>query len=416
MSLELHFSPKYVILFTFFIKKVKVALDISYFKEKRMEFNRILKLPLDQKSSILLFGPRGTGKTSWLRKHLPNSLYFDLLEYPLYEKLLLNPKELDAMIPQDYKDWIIIDEVQRIPELLNEVHRLIEIRKLRFILTGSSARALRKKGINLLAGRALRYHMHPLVIQEMDGYFDLQKVLDFGMLPGALTHENPRKYLRTYAHMYIKEEVVQEGLSRNIASFTKFLKVASFSQAQLLNISEISRELGMKRHTVSSYFEILEDLMLAVFLQPFTKRAKRKMVTHQKFFFFDAGVYTALRPKGPFDTNQEVDGAGLETIFLQSIRALNDYFELEYEISFWRTTAGDEVDFILYGERGIHAFEIKRAKKITNKDLSSLKKFHQDYPEATLHLLYGGDHYEYHGPITVHPFVDALKKLSEILS
>lgn len=382
-----------------------------------MEFNRLLKLPLEGKSSIFLFGPRGTGKTTWLRTHLSDALYLDLLEYPLYERLLLNPKELSIIIPQNYKDWIIIDEVQRIPELLNEVHRLIESRKLRFILTGSSARSLRKKGGNLLAGRALEYNMHPFVIQEMgSGGFELENVLQYGLLPAAVTHENPQSYLNSYAHTYIKEEVSQEGLSRNIASYTKFLKIASFSQAQLLNIAEIARELGVTRQTISTYFDILEDLLLAVLLPPFTKRAKRKMVTHNKFFYFDVGVYNALRPKGPFDTRQEAEGAGLETLFLQTVRALNDYYGLRYEIFFWRTSAGEEVDFVLYGEKGFHAFEIKRSKNITPKDLKNLQKFGEDYPEAKLHVLYGGDHNEYHGPITVYPFVEGLANLTKILS
>jgi predicted AAA+ superfamily ATPase len=380
-----------------------------------MNFNRLLKLPLDSKSSIFLFGPRGTGKTTWLRTHLPDALYLDLLEYPLYERLLLNPKELSAIIPENYTDWIIIDEVQRIPQLLNEVHRLIELRKYRFILTGSSARSLKKKGVNLLAGRALCYNMHPLVIQEMDGSFDLSKVLEFGLLPAAISHGDPHSYLHAYTHTYIKEEVAQEGFSRDIASYTKFLQTATFSQAQLLNIAEISREVGVSRPTITTYFDILEAMLLAVFLQPFTKRAKRKMVTHNKFFFFDVGIYNALRPKGPFDTQQEVDGAGLETLFLQTVRALNDYLELGYEIFFWRTSAGEEVDFILYGKSGFHAFEIKRSKKISSNDLKHLKKFHEDYPEAKLHVLYGGDLHEYHGPITVYPFIEGLKALTKIL-
>ena len=267
-----------------------------------------------------------------------------------------------------------------------------------------------------MAGRAILYYMHPLIIQELDGHFDLERVLKFGLLPKAVVKEDPKKYLGAYAHVYVKEEVIEEGITRNIAAFTKFLKIASFSQAQLINASEISRELEVSRHVVKKYFEILEDLKPAVFLNPFTKRAKRKMVTRQKFFYFDVGVYAALRPTGPFDKKEESDGAGLETIFLQSARALNDYLELEYDISFWRTSAGDEVDFVFYGERGFHAFEIKRTKRLKEEDLAGLKKFHEDYPEAQLHLLYGGDHNLYYGPITVHPFVEALKKLPEILS
>jgi predicted AAA+ superfamily ATPase len=193
------------------------------------------------------------------------------------------------------------------------------------------------------------------------------------------------------------------------------LEVASFSQGQLVNYSEISRELGIDRRIVRSYFTILEDMLLATCISPFIKRAKRKMVSHQKFYYFDVGVFKAIRPMGPLDTTKEADGAGLETLFLQSVRAVNDYYDLEYSIYFWRSSAGDEVDFILYGKNGLHAFEIKRADHIEKKSLSGLKKFQSDYPEAQLHLLYSGSHYEYHDSIIVHPFVEALKKLPEIL-
>ncbi len=378
-------------------------------------FTRLLSLPLDQQLSIFLFGPRGTGKTSWLRTHLPQSLYLDLLDYSLYNSLRLNPNRLENLIPPNHTDWIIIDEVQRIPELLNEVHRLIELKKLRFILTGSSARALRKKGTNLLAGRALRYTMHPLTIQELGDTFNIKHALQFGLLPTAWTQENPKKYLETYVHTYVNEEVAQEGLARNIDTFSKFLESASFSQGQLLNFSEIGREVGIHRQVVATYFSILEDLLLAIRLNPFTKRAKRKIVAHQKFFFFDVGVYKALRPTGLLDTPAEVGNVDLATLFLQSALAVNDYYDLGYKFYFWRTSSGAEVDFVLYGERGLHAFEIKRGDHIKTKSLKGLKKFGNDYPEAKLHLLYGGNHREYHGNITVHPIVDALKELPTIL-
>jgi uncharacterized protein len=374
-------------------------------------FNRMLQLPLDGPSSIFLSGPRGTGKTSWIKEHLPTSLYIDLLDFATYGALVANPGRLESMIPPQYKDWIIIDEVQRVPELLNEVHRLIEGRKLRFLLTGSSARTLRRRGVNLLAGRALRYHMHPLVIQEIGEAFDFNHALHFGLLPAAVTHPDPHRYLESYVQTYVREEVLQEGLTRNISAFTRFLEVATFSQGGLLNFSEIAREVAVNRLLVANYFDILEDLLLAVRLPPFTQRAKRKMVVHEKFYFFDAGVYRTLRPTGPLDSSEEGDGATLETLFLQSLRAINDYCSLGYKIYFWRSSAGAEVDFVIYGPRGLHAFEIKRSSQVTTKSLKGLQAFKEDYPEATLHFLFLGKHKEYYGDIVATPFVEALRAL-----
>ena len=379
-------------------------------------FNRILKLPLEGASSIFLFGPRGTGKTSWIKRYLPNSLYFDLLDFNLYSSLVANPSRLENLIPKEYTDWIIIDEVQRIPELLNEVHRLIESKKFRFLLTGSSARSLRAQGVNLLAGRALKYTMHPLIAQEIGESFNFLHALKFGLLPMAVTHQDPQKYLESYVQTYLREEVLQEGLTRNIGSFTRFLEIASFSQANLLNFSEIARELAINRLVVANYFEILEDLLLAIRLTPFSNRAKRKMVAHQKFYFFDAGVYRTIRPVGPLDAPEETDGAALETLFLQSLSAINDYLELGYSIHFWRTSSGTEVDFVLYGPKGLHAFEIKRSAVITGKTLKGLREFKEDYPEATLYLLFLGKQKEYHGDITAIPFEQALKELPELIS
>lgn len=378
-------------------------------------FNRILKLPLNGTSSIFLFGPRGTGKTSWIKSHMPDALYLDLLDFSIYASLVAAPDRLETLIPKGYTGWIVLDEVQRIPELLNEVHRLIEHKKFRFLLTGSSARSLKRKGVNLLAGRALRYNMHPLTVQEIGKNFDLTHALQFGLLPTAVTHENPKKYLESYVQTYLREEVLQEGISRNIGTFTRFLEIASFSQTNLINYSEIGRELGINRLVVSNNFEILEDLLLAVRLTPFTQRAKRKMVAHQKFFFFDAGVYRIIRPIGPLDSPEETDGATLETLFLQSLIAINDYYELGYTIHFWRTSTGTEVDFVLYGPRGLHAFEIKRSSTIQNKSLKGLKDFQEDYPEAKLHLLFGGKHKEYHGDIHAIPFEQALWELPELI-
>lgn len=378
-------------------------------------FNRLLKLPLGGNSSIFLFGPRGTGKTSWLKKNLQDYIYLDLLDYATYSSLIANPNRLDSMIPKDYEKWVIIDEVQRVPELLNEVHRLIEGRKIKFILTGSSARSLRKKGVNLLAGRALTYNMHPLTIQEVGESFKMENALTYGLLPKIFSEDNPKKYLESYVQTYLKEEIQQESLARNIGSFNRFLEVASFSQGSIINFSEIAREVMISRFTVADYFQILEDMLIASRIDVFSKRAKRKIVAHQKFYFFDAGVYRILKPTNPLDRMEEGDGAALETLFFQSLRAINDYFDLGYKIYFWRTSTGVKVDFILYGPKGFHAFEIKRSKQTSVKSLSGLKAFGIDYPEAKLHLLYFGKHNEYHGEITAIPFEQALKDLPKIL-
>lgn len=379
-------------------------------------FKRLLKLPLQGKSSIFLFGPRGTGKTSWIKENMKNALYLDLLDFSLYSSLLANPSRLENLIPKKFDDWIVIDEVQKIPALLNEVHRLIELKKYKFLLTGSSARSLRRKGVNLLAGRALTYIMHPLVVQEIGEDFDFMHAVQFGLLPVAVQEPDAKKYLESYVQTYVKEEVLQEGLTRNIAAFSRFLEIASFSQGQLLNMSEIARELGINRLLVTSYFDILEDLLLGVRISAFTHRAKRKIIAHQKFYFFDNGVYRILRPMGPLDLPEEAEGAGLETLFLQSLLAINDYYELGYTVYFWRTQSGAEVDFVLYGPKGLHAFEIKRSATITSKALKGLKEFQEDYPQAQLHLIYLGKHREYYGDIEVIPFEEALKELPKLLS
>lgn len=378
-------------------------------------FKRLLRLPLGGTSSIFLFGPRGTGKTSYLKSHLKDALYLDLLDFSTYSLLRANPSRLENLIPSDYAGWIVIDEVQRIPELLNEVHRLIEHKGFKFVLTGSSARSLRKAGTNLLAGRALTYKMHPLIIQEIGDLFDMQQVIKYGLLPSVIDHADPKKYLESYVQTYIREEVVQEGLTRNIGSFTRFLEVASFSQGQVINLSEIARELGLNRLMVGNYFDILNDLLLSVSITAFAQRAKRKVIAHHKFYFFDVGVYRTLRPMGPLDSQEEAEGAALETLFLQSLSAINDYYDLGYKIHFWRTQSGEEVDFVIYGPRGFHAFEIKRSSVITSKSLKGLKTFGQDYPEAHLFILFFGKIKEYYGNVTAIPFEQALRELLQLI-
>lgn len=378
-------------------------------------FKRLLNLPLGGPSSIFLFGPRGTGKTSWIKANMPDAIYLNLLIFETYNLLAANPANIESFIPEGYTGWIVVDEVQRVPELLNHVHHLIESRKLRFLLTGSSARSLRRRGTNLLAGRALRYTMHPLVIQEVGDVFKLQQAIQFGMLPSVFSSDDPKKYLGSYVQTYLQEEIMQEALTRNIAGFSRFLEVASFSQGNVLNIAEVARELSMNRITVANYFDILEDLLLAIRIPVFTQRAKRKMIAHQKFYFFDAGVYRTIRPMGPLDSPDEAAGIALETLFFQSLLAINEYYNLGYTVYFWRTAAGDEVDFVLYGANGLHAFEIKKSSHLPGKALKGLKSFKEDYPEAKLWILFLGAQKEYYDGITALPFEEALKELPKLL-
>ena len=340
-------------------------------------FERQLYLPLDKKDSVFLFGPRGTGKTFWLKKCLPEAIFINLLQFKHFKKLAKSPDDLVHYIPNNYDGWIIIGEVQRIPELLNTVHYLIEEYGWRFILTGSSSRKLKREGVNLLAGRALRYQMHPLTPQEMHETFSVAKALHIGLLPKAQTSLDPITYLETYVSTYIREEVFQEALVRDLLTFSSFLEVASFSQGQVINMTSIGQEIGVQRQVIANYFSILEELLLAVRIPVFSKRAKREIRKHPKFYYFDVGVYRSLRPKGPLDRVEEIDGACLETLFLQVVRAINAYHQLGYNLFYWQTTTGLEIDFILYGDQGLHAFEIKRTKQVTKKMFKSTQSFWQ---------------------------------------
>lgn len=377
-------------------------------------YNRILKV--EDNVSFFLFGARGTGKTSWVRKHFPDALYFDLLHDDTYTELLARPSRLEDKIPQSFNNWVIIDEIQKVPALLNEVHRLIENKKLKFILTGSSARTLRRKGVNLLAGRALTYHLYPLTALELGKDFDLVRSLKMGNLPAVITHSNPEKYLKTYIKTYLREEVLQEGLTRNISLFTRFLETASFSQGETLNYTNIASEVGHNRHSITLFFDILEDLLIGYRIHAFTKRAKRDVTVSPKFYYFDTGIYRALRPKGPLDSESEGDGPGLETVFLEEVKAINDYFNLGYEIFYWRTREKDEVDFILYGDKGLYAFEIKRKAHLSSNDFKGLKLFMNDYPMAKPFLLYGGSQSYYENDIRVEPFATFITQLVEVLA
>ncbi len=375
-------------------------------------FSRLLEPP---DKSFFLLGPRGTGKSMWIRQRFPKAVYLDLLESDLYTELLASPSRLEQKIPPSHTEWVLIDEIQKIPELLDEVHRLIERRRIRFGLTGSSARKLRRRGVNLLAGRALSKTMHPLTRVELASRFDLRHSLRYGHLPSAYVDRDPAAFLRTYVKTYLREEVLQEGLTRNLSAFARFLEAVAFSQGALLNVSAVAQDCHVERKVVEDYVGILEDLLIAVRIPSFQRRAKRRLTSHPKFYFFDAGVYRAIRPRGPLDSPEEIDGPAFETLLMQELRAHVAYRDFDYELFYWRTATGIEVDFVLYGERGLFAFEAKRAARLRTADYAGLRAFAADYPAARCFLAYGGTKRFTEGGIDVVPIGLLLAELPDLL-
>jgi predicted AAA+ superfamily ATPase len=370
--------------------------------------------------SFFLFGPRGTGKSFWLKKtYADNMVYVDLLAAQTFNRLSADPQRLAEYLPAKPNGPVVVDEIQKVPALLDEVHRLIEqYRDLQFVLTGSSPRKLRKVSSNLLGGRAATRHFHPLTAMELGVGFDLVKALKYGLLPTLYDKDkqvDPQDYLAGYIEAYLREEVLQEGLTRNLGAFSRFLEAASFSQGEVLNVAQVARECSVHRKVVESYFQILDELMIGCRIPVFTRKAKRKLISHVKFYFFDTGVYRALRPHGPLDTPDLIDGAALETLVLQNLQAYIDNHGLRYSIYYWRTTAGNEVDFVLYGDDGFVALEIKRSRTVNSRDASSLKSFKEDYPSARTLLLYGGTEHLHMGVAEVLPLAYALTHLDELL-
>ena len=342
--------------------------------------------------SCFLFGPRGTGKSTWLRERYPDALFIDLIDPENARFYGAAPERLRHTIAASPgRNPVVIDEVQRVPELLQVVHQLIELDKARrFVLTGSSARKLHRTGVDLLAGRAVLTTMHPFMAAELGPGFNLSRALSLGLIPLVVDAGDPAAALRSYAALYVREEVQAEGLVRNVGAFSRFLEAVSFSHAAILNVSNLARECQVERKVAEVYVEVLRDLLLAFTLPVFTRRARRRMTTHPKLYLIDAGLFRSLRPKGPLDRAEELAGAALEGLVAQHLRAWIAYSNRDDTLSFWRTRAGNEVDFVLYGESGLFAIEVKSSATIHPRDFSGLRAFTQDYPVATPVLLYPG--------------------------
>ncbi len=341
---------------------------------------------------FFLFGPRGTGKSTWLKQHYPDAVLIDLLAPDVFRLYSARPERLREIASGAVGKIIIIDEVQKIPELLNVVHQLIEEDSgFQFILTGSSARKLKRSGVDLLAGRALVKTMHPFMAAELERSFSLTKSLQRGLVPLINSSQNPQETLASYIAIYVREEVQTEGIIRNIGAFNRFLEAVSFSHGSTINISEVARECQVKRKTVDNYIAVLEDLLLSFRVPVFSRRAKRHLVTHPKFYYFDSGVFRSLRPAGPLDSPHEIDGAALEGLIAQHLRAWIAYSNRPCNLYYWRTKSGVEVDFILYGQDTLLALEVKNSAGIKSKMLKGLSTFQKDYPGAQALLLYRGN-------------------------
>ncbi len=350
---------------------------------------RIFILP---EYSFFLFGPRGTGKTTLLKQNYPEAIWIDLLEPDIFRSYSAHPERLrEIILANPDKKTVVIDEIQRIPELLSVIHSLIEKKiKVQFILTGSSSRTIKRTGADLLAGRVIKKALHPFLAIELGDKFSLSNALKQGLLPLVVSAQNSNGVLKTYAALYVREEVQMEGLVRNIGNFSRFLEAVSFSHGSLLNISNVARECEVERKVVEGYITILEDLLLSFRLPVFTKRAKRAVISHPKFYFFDAGVYRSLRPSGPLDRPEEIEGSALEGLVAQHLIAWNSYRGDKNKIYYWRTVSGSEVDFVVYGDEVFWAIEIKNGSRIRPEDLRALNSFKSDYPQSTAYLLYRG--------------------------
>ncbi len=326
-----------------------------------------------EKKSHFLFGPRQTGKSFLIAHSLKGVRVYDLLDTSIYLALSQNPGRLAQEItPKEH--LVVIDEIQRLPQLLNEVHRLIEQRGLRFLLTGSSARKLRGGGVNLLGGRARTKYLHPLTYRELRGHFDLQRVAERGLLPSIYFSEDPRADLQAYAGSYLQQEIVAEGATRNVPAFSRFLKVAALCNAMIVNFTKLANDAQVPRTTVYEYFEILKDTLVLHELPAWRRTKKRKPLVSSKYYFFDVGVVAALQGRA-FRLGTPEFGEAFETYLMHELRSYTDYVSGE-PLSYWRSTSGFEVDCVL----GDHtAIEIKTRENLSPQDLKPLRALAEEH-------------------------------------
>jgi len=344
--------------------------------------------------SFFLFGPRQTGKSTLLNSlDLGRSWYINLLHNDTYFRFIRDPSqfrlEVEAKILAGI-DWIVLDEVQRIPALLDEVHALMESSQVRFILSGSSARKLKRGSANLLGGRAIRRFLHPFTVKELGERFNLERALQWGTLPPLLqlSDGDARETLEAYAELYLREEIQLEGLVRNLGGFTRFLDYVAAYCGEILNFSSISKETRLPVKTVQSYFEVMEDTLIALRLPAWTKSPLKRLVSHPKYYLFDNGLANALthRLQGPIDSS--VRGRLFEQFFIQETMRRLDYHRTDASVYYWRTNNGAEVDLLIEKQgKLIMAVEFKSRPSVGGADVSGLRSFHADNPDVPCYLV-----------------------------
>jgi predicted AAA+ superfamily ATPase len=357
-------------------------------------------LPTFSKKSVFLFGPRQTGKSTLIQNELKDVFQVQLLDATLQRSLIENPSKLLNLVPKTAK-LVVIDEIQKIPALLDVVHLMIEERKIHFLLTGSSARKLKKTGVNLLGGRARTRLLFPLTVQELGTEFDLQKALSIGTLPSIYFSDEPTDDLKSYVSEYLVQEIAGEGISRNIPAFSRFLDVAALGNAQLLNYSAIGSDAGVKRGTVQNYFEILTDTLIGYRLPAWSQSKKRKAFETDKFYLFDTGIVNALVGRNSVSLKTPEAGFLLETLILNELRAWNEYNQMNAKLSYWKSKSNFEVDFVINDSIAI---EVKCKDRVTQQDLRSLQAILDEKSIKRAICVYLGDTPLSFGRIEVVPF------------
>jgi uncharacterized protein len=327
------------------------------------------------KESFFLWGARQTGKSTLLKETFKTALYFDLLLSDVYERLLRNNALIRQMLAANPQQLVIIDEIQRIPELLNEVHWIITNTKTRFILSGSSSRKIVRKETNLLGGRAIRYELFPLTSSEIP-QFNLLTAINNGLLPRHYTAKNPKKLLAGYIGSYLRDEIAMEAKIRNIQSFASFLEAAAFSNGEIVNYLNIASECGVSAPTIKEYFQILNDTLIGNYIPSYQKKPKRRVIQAPKFYFFDIGIVNYLLKRPKIDYGTELFGNAFEQFIYLELKAHSSYSGQDYKISYWRTASQLEVDFILGDEIAI---EVKSTSKATSKHTQGLKQIEEEY-------------------------------------
>lgn len=386
-------------------------------------FNRILKLPTKQNQSLFLWGARQTGKSRYLKFHFPNSPYIDFLQSKTLLRYSKAPhlftEDILSLSPAQLAMPIILDEIQKIPILLNEVHWLIENKNLTFILCGSSARKLKTESTNLLGGRALVYHFYPLVFPEIPE-LNLLKALQQGLLPSYYLQSSELIYLalKSYVDVYLTDEIRNEGLVRDLGGFSRFLDVAGICNGEMINFSNIARDCHIDRATVRAYFQILIDTWLGYFIYPFSKKAKRELIAATpKFYLFDVGIANYLAAQNLTELRGEVAGKSFEHYILMELWAFKHIHQKRFDIYYWRTKTGLEVDFVLGNiGRASVAIEVKISAEVHKDMLSGLKAFCDEHPHAKAMVVSQDDRMRKlnvndHHIITIYPWREFLQKL-----